>query len=167
MQVTKVLYTANEEQRAVQDLRIPRWVDVLTFIGVALAIGVILGGAAGSGDLMALLLVQMTLGVMAATVGVLVIMILINWIGLWGLLVFLPFMLLAALGIVGLSGSTLMSYWAPSISQGVLQVLKYGLYGFAGLAGLGLLARVMEKVGVVAFFVTLVAATGFFIWWLG
>ena len=165
MQETKVLYTANEGRSIVQGIRIPRWVDVLTFVGVVLAIGVILGGATGSGNPTALLFVQLTLGVMAAAIGIFVLMILINWIGLWGLLAFLPVVLLAVLGILGLSGNALISYWAQGLSQGVLQVLKYSLYGFVGLAGLGLLARAMEKVGIAAFLVTLVVATGL-AWWV-
>jgi len=165
MQETKVLYTASEGHSVVQGIRIPRWVDVLTFVGVVLAIGVILGGAASSGNPTALFFVQLTLGVMAAAVGLFLLMILINRIGWWGLLVFLPIGFLAVLGILGLSGNALISYWAQGLSRGVLQVLKYALYGFAGMAGLGLLARVMEKVGIVVFGVTLVGAVGL-VWWV-
>jgi hypothetical protein len=160
MQETKVLYTANGGER----VRIPRWVDALTFVGVVLAIGVVLGGAVSSGDPTALLFVQIALWVMSATIGIFVLMLLINGVGWWGLLGLIPVVLLAIFWASGIVGNAVVRYWVEGLSRGAFQAIEYSLYGFAGLAGLGLLARVMEKVGVMGFLMTLAGAVGLVLW---
>lgn len=171
MQNTNLLYTANERANALKSglngMRFPRWVDVLTFVGVMLAIGVVLGGAVASGEPKALLFVNVALGVMYVTVGVFILLLLVDWVGLWGLLGLVPLALLGMFWIMGGSGQTFVNHLSQGMTDGTMQMLKVGFYGFAGLTGLGLLARLIEKVGIVGFLATIAIAIGISVWLLG
>ena len=164
MQETKVLYTANKGNHARNGVGVSRWIEVLMFFGVIFVIGSVLGGSLTSGDPSALWFVKVAVGVMLVSVGVLGLMLLVNWVGFWGLLGLVPLGLFGLLWITGVSGQTLLHHFGQGVMHSVIQVLKVGFYGFAGIAGLGLLARLLEKVGVWGFILTISLATGASIW---
>jgi hypothetical protein len=164
MQETKVLYTAKEGNHATNGFRIPRLVDVLMFLGVIFMIAGVLGRAIASGDPGALWFVKVAVGVMLISIGVLGLMLLVNGVGLWGLLGLVPLGLFGFLWLTGVSGQTLLHQLGQGMMHGITQVLKVGFYGFVGVGGLGLLARLLEKVGVWGFIFTISLATCVSIW---
>jgi hypothetical protein len=108
-------------------------VDVLTFAGVVLAIGTVLGGAASSGDPTALFFVQLAVWVMAATLGIFGLMLLVNRVGLRRLFVLVPIVLAAVVWAAGIPGTELARYWKYVLVQRARQAAVYGGYGLVGL----------------------------------
>ncbi len=164
MQETKGLYTVKEGKHATNGFRIPHSVDVLMFLGVIFMIAGVLRRAMASGDPGALWFVKVAVGVMMVSIGVLGLMLLVNGVGLWGLLGLIPLGLFGFFWFTGVSGQTLLHQLGQGIMHGVIQVLKVGFYGFVGVGGLGLLARLLEKVGVWGFILTISLTTCVSIW---
>jgi magnesium-transporting ATPase (P-type) len=167
MEESHVLYTANEGKFEAEEVHMPRWGNMLFFVGVMLAIGIVLGLSLISGEPRTILFVKTAFWVMGITVGVFVLMLLIDRVGLWGLLALIPLTLLGILWVMGVSGQSFIHHVGQELTQGAGQVLKVGLYTFAGLVGLSLLARLIDKVGIAGFLATIVIAMGVSIWLIG
>ncbi len=165
MQASRLLYSAETGQS--DGRRILRWVNVFTFGVILLVIGGVIWGALASGHPAANYFVRVTVLAMMFSVGVFGLLFSISRFGWWGSVMLLP---LGVIGLFWLAGGemrTLFGFWGDLFFRGGGQILKFGFYALAGITGLGLLAQLMEKVGVTRFFATLVITTGIFLWAVG
>ncbi len=168
MQASKLLYSAEMGQRNWKDwARILRWVDGFAFGAILLVIGGVFWGAHTSGNPAAGYFVRLAVWAMIFTASAFGLLLSISKFGRWGWAMLLPLGLVGAIWLAGEEVRTLFGFWGDLFFLGSGQVLKMGLYGLAGITGLGLLARLIDKVGVGSFLATLVIATGIFLWLLG
>ncbi|GAB4581761.1 MAG: hypothetical protein Fur0022_45110 [Anaerolineales bacterium] len=161
---TKILYTANDQH--VDWGRVLRWADGVAFLAVLLAGGGVCWWAISSGDARLVDFVRLTAWGMGMALGVLILIVSLSTFGQWGWLGVLPLILLGGYWFTGAWGEMVVRFLVEVLSQGGGLVLKLGLYGLGVLVGLGLLARLIEKVGVRGFLATLVLALGLAFWFI-
>ncbi|NUM46705.1 MAG: hypothetical protein HUU38_18530 [Anaerolineales bacterium] len=165
MRTSRILYPAETGHK--DWARILRWLDGFAFGAILLGVGGVFWGAEASGNPAANAFVRLAvLGMMflAGAFGLLISISKFGWRG-WAML--LPLGLVGWLGVAGEDLWSLFGFWGDFFFRGGGQILKFGLYALAGVTGLGLFARLIEKVGVASFFVTLVITTGIFLWAVG
>lgn len=163
--LSRLLYSAETGQK--DWTSVLRWLDGFAFGAILLVLGGVFWGALASGNPAASYFLRVSVLGMIFSVGVFGLLFSISKFGRWGWVVALPF---GGVGLFWLAGGelpALFGFWGDLFFRGGGQMLKLGLYALTGIIGLGLLARLIEKVGVASFFATLVIATGIFLWMVG
>jgi hypothetical protein len=147
--------------------RILRWVDGFAFGAMLLVMGGVFWGALASGNPAAYFFVRVAVWGMMFTGVVFGVMLAISKFGTRGWAVLMPLGLISFVWVAGEAGQELLHHWGKLLASGGGQFLKISLLGFGGVAGLGLLARLIDRVGVWGMMGTLAMAAGVAYWVLG
>lgn len=157
MQERTVLYTAKPIDWRERWARwLPR-LDAAAFFALLLGMAFLFWQGITSDSPVAQQWVRWLIGGMAISTGILVSMVLINAFGKWGWLGLIP---LGMIGLIWLFGPEMLPFWADGVGQRIVEGAKIAGYVFGGIAGLGLLARLIEKIGVWGLIGTLTVAVG-------